>query len=352
MKRQRVRQSRNFFSFVCSQDVYSLQAMLCMMLSFVHNLHNLKTPNFSTPTLLRQGVFRHFIHCGRAARRMKPVDMECGSYPGFVTVLRATNNDKADHLDYENYRHVLSQVAALVVCLESKDYTQIRNTIMVLTKILPYYPKVLNLGQALERRIDKICEEEKEKRQDIYTLAVGPPATTTSASSSTSSQKRFCSCKARKNVNTKKESDGSKSSSPSTTKTESAPSSQEKSAGKSSAGSSSTKPSGTSTQAVNHPRSGPADSPGRNASSNKSGTSSGSSSQQVSKSAASNAGSKGTRTPTTVKTEGNTNGNDVTTSKKTESSKQKLKEKDKDKQIDKEQNDKPKEKVKGEKPRR
>ena len=31
---------------------------------------------------------------------------ECGSYPGFVTVLRATNNDKADHLDYENYRHV------------------------------------------------------------------------------------------------------------------------------------------------------------------------------------------------------------------------------------------------------
>ena len=34
---------------------------------------------------------------------------ECGTYPGFVTVLRATDkrdNDKADHLDYENYRHV------------------------------------------------------------------------------------------------------------------------------------------------------------------------------------------------------------------------------------------------------
>lgn len=40
-------------------------------------------------------------------------------------------------------------------------------------QILPYYPKVLNLGQALERRIDKICEEEKEKRQDIYVLALG-----------------------------------------------------------------------------------------------------------------------------------------------------------------------------------
>ena len=37
---------------------------------------------------------------------MLDVWQECGSYPGFVTVLRATNNDKADHLDYENYRHV------------------------------------------------------------------------------------------------------------------------------------------------------------------------------------------------------------------------------------------------------
>lgn len=31
---------------------------------------------------------------------------ECGSYPGFVTVLRTTNTDKAEHLDYENFRHV------------------------------------------------------------------------------------------------------------------------------------------------------------------------------------------------------------------------------------------------------
>jgi len=45
--------------------------------------------------------------------------------------------------------------------------------ISFILQILPFYPKVLNLGQALERRIDKICEEEKEKRQDIYTLAVG-----------------------------------------------------------------------------------------------------------------------------------------------------------------------------------
>jgi len=43
----------------------------------------------------------------------------------------------------------------------------------VLTKILPCYPKVLNLGQALECRVHKICLEEKDKRPDLYALAMG-----------------------------------------------------------------------------------------------------------------------------------------------------------------------------------
>lgn len=35
---------------------------------------------------------------------------ECGSYPGFVTIFRSTGFDggnKADQLDYENFRHVV-----------------------------------------------------------------------------------------------------------------------------------------------------------------------------------------------------------------------------------------------------
>lgn len=35
---------------------------------------------------------------------------ECGNYPGFLTILRATGFDggnKADQLDYENFRHVV-----------------------------------------------------------------------------------------------------------------------------------------------------------------------------------------------------------------------------------------------------
>ncbi|XP_058948707.2 THO complex subunit 2 [Pocillopora verrucosa] len=384
---------------------------------FVHMLHNLKTPNFST-LLCFDRVFSDISYTvascteneasryGRFLCSMleivmrwhgdkKTYDKECGTYPGFVTVLRATNNDKADHLDYENYRHVCHKwqyklTKALVVCLESKDYTQIRNTIMVLTKILPYYPKVLNLGQALERRIDKICEEEKEKRQDIYTLAVGyagrlkvkkrdmviesefhhkekPLATTapsstqsepvavkqekteaqptsTATSDSSKSAKNDTDAKPKLSANIKKEPENSKSSSPNSTKTDNTPTSQEKSAGKSSAGSSSAKSSGTSTP------SGQTDSPGKNTPSNKSSSTGGNSNQPGSKTVASNSTSKGTKTPTSAKnSEGSTNGSDVSTGKKTESSKQKLKDKEKEKATEKEQNDKPKEKLKGEK---
>ncbi|KAK2556060.1 THO complex subunit 2 [Acropora cervicornis] len=285
----------------------------------------------------------------------KTYEKECGSYPGFVTVLRATDkrdNDKADHLDYENYRHVCHKwqyklTKALVVCLESKDYTQIRNTIMVLTKILPYYPKVLNLGQALERRIDKICEEEKEKRQDIYVLALGyagrlkakkrdmvvegefhhkekpPPAATPpvsqneavtvkqekTESQSNSSVSAEATSKSTKNaeadvkpkttVSIKKEQDGSKSSSPSTTKSDNASQAQKETAAKSAVGSSNSKSSGTSTPSgTSSSRTIQPESPSRKASNNN---------------------------------------------------KQKVKEKEKDKEKDKDSSEKAKEKVKAEK---
>ncbi|KAG5263456.1 hypothetical protein AALO_G00265030 [Alosa alosa] len=90
----------------------------------------------------------------------------------------APAGNKADQLDYENFRHVVHKwhyklTKASVHCLETGEYTHIRNILIVLTKILPFYPKVLNLGQALECRVLKICQEEKEKRPDLYALAMG-----------------------------------------------------------------------------------------------------------------------------------------------------------------------------------
>uniref|UniRef100_S4RS23 THO complex subunit 2 n=1 Tax=Petromyzon marinus TaxID=7757 RepID=S4RS23_PETMA len=179
----------------------SSDAVYCA--KFVELVHQLRTNNFST-LLCYDRVFSDIIYtvascteneasrygrflCSmldtvtRWHRDRAIYDKECGSFPGFITILRAVGSDganKADHLDYENFRHVVYKwhyklTKASVNCLETGEYTHIRNILIVLTKILPFYPKVLNLGQALERRVQKICQDEKEKRPDLYALAMG-----------------------------------------------------------------------------------------------------------------------------------------------------------------------------------
>nr|XP_044996003.1 THO complex subunit 2 isoform X2 [Jaculus jaculus]XP_044996004.1 THO complex subunit 2 isoform X2 [Jaculus jaculus] len=179
----------------------AIDAVYCAR--FVELVHEQKTPNFST-LLCYDRVFSDIIYTvascteNEASRYGRflccmletvtrwhsdraTYEKECGNYPGFLTILRATGFDggnKADQLDYENFRHVVHKwhyklTKASVHCLETGEYTHIRNILIVLTKILPWYPKVLNLGQALERRVNKICQEEKEKRPDLYALAMG-----------------------------------------------------------------------------------------------------------------------------------------------------------------------------------
>nr|CAB3266946.1 THO complex subunit 2-like [Phallusia mammillata] len=187
---------------VFPRSIFSpLDAVYCA--KFIHILHQLKTPNFST-LLCFDRIFSDISYTvaslteneasryGRflctmleIARRWhadkSTYDKECGNFPGFVTVLRANNADgasKANQLDYENFRHVCHKwqyklTKAVVVCLESKEYTQIRNALMILTKILPHFPVVTSLAGALEKRIDKIRTEEKEKRPDLFALAMG-----------------------------------------------------------------------------------------------------------------------------------------------------------------------------------
>ncbi|XP_041750983.2 THO complex subunit 2 [Coregonus clupeaformis] len=179
----------------------AIDAVYCAR--FVELVHQQKTPNFCT-LLCYDRVFSDIIYtvasCTENESRrygrflccmLETVtrwhsdravyEKECGNYPGFLTIFRATGFDggnKADQLDYENFRHVVHKwhyklTKASVHCLETGEYTHIRNILIVLTKILPCYPKVLNLGQALECRVHKICLEEKEKRPDLYALAMG-----------------------------------------------------------------------------------------------------------------------------------------------------------------------------------
>jgi THO complex subunit 2 len=116
-------------------------------------------------------------------------EAECSHHPGFLTVFRnapgQTNPsttptsaaNKQEQLDYENYRHVCHKwhyklTKSFIVCLESEEYVQMRNSLIILTKILPYYPKLTGFSMALEKRVEKIKQTEKEKRQDIFTLAM------------------------------------------------------------------------------------------------------------------------------------------------------------------------------------
>jgi len=71
-----------------------------------------------------------------------------------------------DHVGYENYRHVCHKwhykiTKAMVVCLDSKDYVQIRNSLIILIKILPHFPVLAKLSQIIERKIEKVIYIQK-----------------------------------------------------------------------------------------------------------------------------------------------------------------------------------------------
>lgn len=77
----------------------------------------------------------------------------------FIILLILTNNFLASFI-----------FQAIVVCLDSKDYVQIRNSLIILIKILPHFPVLSKLSQILERKIEKVREEERGHRQDLHIL--------------------------------------------------------------------------------------------------------------------------------------------------------------------------------------
>lgn len=103
---------------------------------------------------------------------------ECTNYPGFVTKFRVSNQycEANDLVGFENYRHVCYKwhckiTRAIIFCLDSKDYMQIRNAFIILMRILPHFPVLVKLGEIIERKVQKVREEEKNKRQDLFVLA-------------------------------------------------------------------------------------------------------------------------------------------------------------------------------------
>ncbi|XP_030748048.1 THO complex subunit 2 isoform X2 [Sitophilus oryzae] len=175
-----------------------IDAVYCA--KFVHTIHMLKTPNFSTllcydrlfcdvtysiiscteNEAMRYGRFLYaMLETVMRWHKSKEVfEKECADYPGFVTKYRVSNHtaDSLDNVGYENYRHVCHKwhyklAKAVVTCLESKDYVQIRNSLIILIKIIPFFPVLIKLAQFLEKRIEKVRDEEKNNRQDLFTLS-------------------------------------------------------------------------------------------------------------------------------------------------------------------------------------
>merc|ERR1712223_2189263 len=167
--------------FTASDAIYAAK--------FVSVIHTLQTPNFST-LICYDRIFCDITYTvtscteseahryGRFLAAMLDIVMrwhkskeifesECVGFPGFVTKFRVATNDapedaknSKDHVDYENYRHVVHKwhfkiAKALVVCLESKDYVQIRNALTILTKILPHFPVIAKLNGGIEKKPTK-----------------------------------------------------------------------------------------------------------------------------------------------------------------------------------------------------
>ncbi|XP_058449396.1 THO complex subunit 2 [Malaya genurostris] len=176
----------------------ALDALYCA--KFVHTIHSLKTANFST-LLCYDRIFCDITYSvtscteneatryGRFLCAMLETVMrwhadqstfnrECSNYPGFVTKFRVSNqfSEANDHVNYENYRHVCHKwhykiTKAMVFCLDSKDYMQIRNSLIILMRILPHFPVLAKLAQIIEKKVEKVREEEKNQRQDLFVLA-------------------------------------------------------------------------------------------------------------------------------------------------------------------------------------
>lgn len=176
----------------------ALDAIYCA--KFVQTIHKLKAVNFST-LLCYDRIFCDITYSvtsfteneanryGRFLCAMLETVMgwhsdqatfnrECTNYPGFVTKFRVSNqfSEANDHVGYENYRHVCHKwhykiTKALLFCLMSKDYMQIRNALIILMRILPHFPVLANLAQVIERKADKVREEEKNQRPDLFVLA-------------------------------------------------------------------------------------------------------------------------------------------------------------------------------------
>ncbi|KAK2995185.1 hypothetical protein RJ640_005775 [Escallonia rubra] len=171
-------------------------AVYCAM--FVHTLHSLGTPFFNTVNhidVLICKTLQPMICCcteyevGRLARFLFETlktayywksdesiyERECGNMPGFAVYYRYPNSQRVTYSQFIKVHWKWSQriTRLLIQCLESTEYMEIRNALILLTKISNVFPVTRKSGINLEKRVAKIKSDERE---DLKVLATGVAA--------------------------------------------------------------------------------------------------------------------------------------------------------------------------------
>ncbi|XP_050231755.1 THO complex subunit 2 isoform X2 [Mercurialis annua] len=171
-------------------------AVYCAM--FVHTLHSLGTPFFNTVNhidVLICKTLQPMICCcteyeaGRLGKFLFETlkiayywksdesiyERECGNMPGFAVYYRFPNSQRVTYGQFIKVHWKWSQRISrlLIQCLESSEYMEIRNALILLTKISGVFPVTKRSGINLEKRVVRIKSDERE---DLKVLATSVAA--------------------------------------------------------------------------------------------------------------------------------------------------------------------------------
>ncbi|KAG8078866.1 hypothetical protein GUJ93_ZPchr0007g6205 [Zizania palustris] len=192
--------------------VFSMQdAVYCAM--FVQTLHSLETPFFNTVNhidVFLCKTLQPMICCcteyeaGRLGRFLHETlkmayywksdesvyERECGTKPGFAVYFRYPNSKRVSYSQFVRVHWKWSSRMTKVLnqCMESKEYMEIRNALIVLTKISSIFPVIRKSGVNLEKRVAKLRGDERE---DLKVLATGVAAALAARKSSWLSEEEF-----------------------------------------------------------------------------------------------------------------------------------------------------------------
>ncbi|OZC06059.1 hypothetical protein X798_06958 [Onchocerca flexuosa] len=109
-------------------------------------------------------------------------EKECYRFPGFMTKLHmrnpeATNTESiSDGMNYESYRTLCHKwqyrmTRSCLGILDGSNYVMMRNCLIVMIKMLAYFPLIENHIANIEKTVNKVHETEKGRRDDLSLMA-------------------------------------------------------------------------------------------------------------------------------------------------------------------------------------